>query len=61
MNVNAISHAQHAAASAANASVTREMRRRSTFVPKINISNDVIAVGIADGEKPFWKTSNATM
>ena len=61
MNVNAISQIEQAAASDANATVTRDTRWRITLTPKMIISSDVAAVGIADGGKPCWRMSNVTV
>jgi len=51
MNVNASSQIDAQPASAPNASVSREMRRRITLMPNMSISADVTAVGNAAGEK----------
>src|SRR5436190_14349131 len=61
MNVNAVSHNVHATASAPNASVTRETRRRSTLAPKTIISAAVTAVEIADGGTPVCRRSMAML
>src|SRR5262249_17757808 len=60
MNVNAQSHTDEASAIAANASVTREMRRRRTLAPDTIISNAVTDAGSA-AAKPAWETSTAIL